>query len=120
MNRPALCPDVWVILKITPSDDASIYKVLAGWHGGLTEPDTWRLNSGIVSVEETSNELLFRGHSGSIYACNKATYCTSSLMQSVYESWVEKAPEIEEWVEMLDRQTALSLQWLESGVARLN
>jgi len=63
MNKP----DNWVILHI---DDA-YYKVLAGWSGSYLDGDSWKLNSGIVKVEEHNKYYDFIGKSGSVYRCFK-------------------------------------------------
>ena len=64
-------PDNWVIIEITV-DDETYYKVLAGWSGGYLDGDSWRMNSGIVSVEEDDEYYYFKGFSGSVYKCRKA------------------------------------------------
>jgi hypothetical protein len=64
--------DNWVILKIKGDDPH--YRVLAGWSGGYTTGDSWRMNSGITKVEETENSYLFYGSSGSCYKCRKSSY----------------------------------------------
>ena len=74
-------PDNWVVIKFTQQvksgntgygrTEKVFYKVLAGWSGGYLGSDSWRLNSGIVDVEETIDSFIFIGHSGSRYICNK-------------------------------------------------
>ena len=74
-------PDNWVVLKITDIKKSGntgygrteevLYKVLAGWSGGYLGSDSWRLNSGIVDVEETVDSFIFIGNSGSRYICDK-------------------------------------------------
>ena len=63
-------PDKWVILKI----NNEINKVFASWGGGYLSGDYWRVNSGIVKVEEDENYYYFYGYSGSIYKCHKNAY----------------------------------------------
>ena len=63
-------PDKWVILKI----NSEINKVFASWGGGYLNGDYWRVNSGIVKVEEDENYYYFYGYSGSIYKCHKDAY----------------------------------------------
>jgi len=65
-------PDNWVIVKFegkTPH-----YKVLAGWSGGYLSGSSWRMNSGIVEVQEDEDYWIFIGDSGSKYACHKDGY----------------------------------------------
>lgn len=65
-------PDSWVIIHM--KGDQPHYKVLAGWSGGYTTGDSWRMNSGITECIEEDDHWLFIGTSGSTYACHKDTY----------------------------------------------
>jgi hypothetical protein len=65
-------PDNWVIIKI--KEDKPFYKILAGWSGGYTSGSSWRMNSGVDSVEETDTHYKFYGESGSCYVCHKEAY----------------------------------------------
>lgn len=89
-------PEAWVVLKfVTPT--YTIYKVLAGWYGGYTGGDYWKLNSGITKVEVDGDYYLFHGYSGSVYKCHKEAYRLSSLMTSTYDSFqyqVMQAPDV--------------------------
>lgn len=74
-------PDNWAVVKITQQvkggntgygrTEKVYYKVLGGWSGGYLGSDSWRLNSGIVDVEETVDSFIFIGNSGSRYICDK-------------------------------------------------
>lgn len=66
-------PDNWVVLRIEFEGNVT-YKVLAGWSGGYTTGDSWKLNSGITHVTEDENFYYFYGHSGSCYQCHKEYY----------------------------------------------
>lgn len=86
-------PESWVIIKIindkTDQDDLKVlYKVFGSWRGGYIDGDNWRLNSGIVKVEEQPLGYIFYGASGSAYYCYKeaegtpmGSYNTSVLGQ---------------------------------------
>ena len=65
-------PDNWVIIKFKGDDPH--YRVIAGWSGGYTTGDSWRMNSGITKVEETEDSYLFYGSTGSCYKCGKNSY----------------------------------------------
>tara|TARA_R110001632_G_scaffold76592_2_gene173754 strand:+ start:1081 stop:1449 length:369 start_codon:yes stop_codon:yes gene_type:complete len=77
-------PDNWVVIKFTQQvksgntgygrTEKVFYKVLGGWSGGYLDGDSWRLNSGIVDVEETTDSFIFIGGSGSRYICDKGQY----------------------------------------------
>jgi len=62
-------PDNWVILEIKQEEQDPLYKLLTGVSGGYLDTGSWRINSGIESVEEHEDYYLFHGFSGSIYKC---------------------------------------------------
>ena len=78
-------PNNWVVIKFTQQVKSGntgygrtvkeFYKVLGGWSGGYLDGDSWRLNSGIVDVEETTDSFIFIGGSGSRYICDKTQEC---------------------------------------------
>lgn len=95
-------PDNWVIVKITGDDPH--YRVLAGWSGGYTTGDSWRMNSGITDVEEDDYWFRFRGVTGSWYRCPKEGYGLSMSIAYVWTSLqkkhgdkVELMPESTDW-----------------------
>jgi len=61
-------PDGWVIVQVK-----DIFKVFASWSGGYTQPDSWKLNSGIKLVEELPNYYKITGYSESVYFLNKGS-----------------------------------------------
>jgi hypothetical protein len=70
-------PEQWVLIKITGTDPH--YRVFGSWRGGFATSDEWRLNSGIVRVEEDNDFYYFYGHSGSCYQCYKKSYGTDHM-----------------------------------------
>jgi hypothetical protein len=76
VSSPTQTPDRWLIIDCGGD---GLYKVFATWSGGYLDGDSWRLNSGIESVEEDGDYLLFHGHSGSIYKCHKDSYGTTAF-----------------------------------------
>jgi len=80
-------PDRWKIVKITGSDPH--YRVFGYWYGGFTGGDSWKMNSGIVSVAEDEDAYTFKGHSGSEYRCHKDYYGTSAYGESVLQQYTE-------------------------------
>ena len=59
-------PDKWVMIKIT-SGDKTYYKIFATWFGGYLDGDSWKINSGISSIDEDDDFYYFNGFSGSCY-----------------------------------------------------
>ena len=98
-------PDKWIAIKITSECRPTIYKILAQVYGGYLKGDSWRLNSGIKSIEEKKKSFLFHGHSGSIYTCNKNSYGTGSLSGGILKKIQEAAILEEVTVEVLPKET---------------
>lgn len=100
-------PENWVVLKINGPE--TYFKVFAGWKGGYTTGDSWRMNSGIVGIEEDEDYYYFEGQSGSWYKCHKNGYglkegmCWfTSYVQNTLESIIENSPLP---IEILDEDT---------------
>ena len=51
-------PDGWMIVKITGTNPH--YRVFGSWRGGYLSGDSWRMNSGIISVKEDGEKLLVK------------------------------------------------------------
>lgn len=66
-------PEVWAIVSLGNGE----YKCLGSWRGGYLDGDSWFLNSGIKSIEETEDFYLIHGYSGSTYHCHKGSYGAS-------------------------------------------
>lgn len=100
-------PDNWVVLFVkTPSPH---YRILVGWSGGYTTGDSWRMNSGITSVEEDDIYYLFHGSTGSVYRCHKETY---GLRTNNAYIWAQLQEKYGDKVSMLDEDTNwLAMDW---------
>lgn len=97
-------PDTWVILKITNIGSETFYKVLGGWSGGYTQGDSWRMNSGITSIEEDDDYWYFKGYSGSVYRCaksmNRLSMATAGVYDHLRQNYADKVVlmEDDEWM----------------------
>ena len=101
-------PDNWVVIKIKGDDPH--YRVLAGWSGGYTTGDSWKMNSGIVSCQAFSDYVdyfVFKGSSGSEYRCVKESYGLRmnnahiwTQLQELHGDKVELMPEDTDWMNM--------------------
>jgi|SRR5210317_1012074 len=69
-------PEEWILVKIDGTDPH--YRVFGSWRGSYLNGDSWRLNSGIVSVEFDGEYYKFYGHTGSVYECHMSTYGIAS------------------------------------------
>lgn len=83
-------PDIWVFVEIyNPDTQEIIYKVLAGWYGGFTQANSWRLNSGITEIIEHENYYEVIGGSGSAYYCNKLGEKTGTPTEYVLQDLIQ-------------------------------
>lgn len=98
-------PDNWVIIKFNTKTPH--YKVLAGWSGGYTTGDSWRMNSGITRVSSGEHHYHFYGTTGSDYQCHKEAYGLRrnnsyiwAALQEKYGDKVELMPKDTDWLNM--------------------
>jgi hypothetical protein len=95
-------PDRWVLVKIQAAGKEAYYRVLAGWYGGYTQGDSWKLSSGLEKALEHDKHYEMPQSSGSTYLCYKAAYGMSSYMHSVFEGFKKDAEKIGMVFELLD------------------
>ena len=93
-------PDNWVVIFLNGEDPH--YRVLAGWSGGYTTGDSWRMNSGITKVEEDDRAYNFYGSSGSTYRCGKNAY---GLRMNNSHIWDQLQLRHGDKVQMMDEDT---------------
>jgi len=79
-------PDRWVIVELTTPKE-TLQKVFAGWYGGFSSGDSWKLNSGIVASRNYKDMFEFDGYSGSMYRCNRHNYGMSAYMEGIMRGW---------------------------------
>lgn len=84
-------PDTWVVLEFSKGGRTISRKVFAGFYGGFAGGDSWKLNSGIESVEHDGDWLDFYGYSGSLYHCHKNNYKLSAYQDGLLKYWQDEA-----------------------------
>ncbi|MDA1317393.1 MAG: hypothetical protein O3B87_05235 [bacterium] len=86
------------------------YRILSGVSGGYLSGDSWRMNSGIVRVEEDEDYFYFYGASGSCYQCHKNAYCLRKNNASIWNQLQELHSDK---VELMDKDTDwLAMDWI--------
>lgn len=86
-------PDRWEIVEFNSEEFGAVQRVLAGWYGGYTGSDSWKLSSGVVEVKDCLDHYEILNHSGSVYVCYKRSKGSSNLMHAMIHSWTEQAKE---------------------------
>jgi len=100
-------PDKWVVLELNnggylSSKPEPLYKIFGSWAGGYLKESSWKMNSGIVSVEEDDEYYYFIGYSGSCYKCHKKCYgVMTSYSQGILGNLIDKASEINSSISVL-------------------
>jgi hypothetical protein len=97
-------PEKWVVLEFT-GNTPHHYKVFASWSGSYLQGNSWKLNSGIKSLEETKNTWIFQGYSGSEYHCPKPQYGITNYGAVILESLIKKAKKQGVKIKVLPHQT---------------
>lgn len=102
-------PDCWVIIKLSGIDvqDGPLYKVLAGWYGGYTGGDSWKINSGITKITTVGDVYEVEGYSGSTYMCHKNVERMSGYTASILKDFVNQIGEKDVVIEVVDIETIL-------------
>lgn len=99
------CPDNWVVAKLNVKDDPTQptdYRVICGWSGGYLSGNYWRINSGIVSVEEDDQYFYFIGATKSVYKCHKESYM---LRHNASEPFYALKERYKKTFELMDKHT---------------
>jgi hypothetical protein len=105
-------PDTWVVLRIVSikDDNTIFYRLLSGWYGGYAGSDEWRLNSGIIKMEDIGSHWIVYGQSGSVYRCHKDSYQLSIATEGKYAEWRKTLGE--ENLQMMPEETDwLNVNW---------
>lgn len=97
-------PDNWVIFKIL--GETLPYRVLAGWSSSYLYGTSWRINSGIIRVEEDDEHYTFYGVSNSCYKCHKSAYGLRANNAHIWEKLQNQTYTVElmdvdnDWINM--------------------
>lgn len=84
-------PDVWVIVEISGAEVSETYhRILAGWHGGFTTGNSWKISSGVVKILDSGELWEIHNHSGSIYQCHKNCERLSTMTANILSSYVNQ------------------------------
>lgn len=93
MSNRIYSPALWQGIKLT-HEGKDIYKILGTWYGGYGGSDSWRLSSGVVSINEIDEDHYeVINHSGSTYICHKKAEGMGGYTSSIYAGFCKQADE---------------------------
>ena len=77
-------PDNWQIIKIKAPDHPQHFRVIAGWYGGYTQGDSWKISSGVEGIVDKGTYWEMAQTSGSVYKCHKECERSSMNTHSIF------------------------------------
>lgn len=86
-------PDKWMLIRV--KGQTPHWRIFATWGGGYTYGESWRLNSGVESVEDKDDYFDFHGYSGSLYRCSKTRYGVTAYGLGVLNDLLSKSDLLE-------------------------
>ena len=95
-------PDTWVILLFDSLDYGKVYKVFAGWYGGFSQGDSWKLSSGIKTFVSEGKFYSSLQESGSTYNLYKQYERLSGYQHGLLNVWREQLDEVGGSIEVID------------------
>ena len=95
-------PDTWVILLFDSPDYGKFHKVFAGWYGGLSQGDSWKLSSGIKTFVNEGKFYSSLQESGSTYNLYKQAEKLSGYQHGLLNVWREQLDEVQGSVLVVD------------------
>jgi hypothetical protein len=82
-------PNRWELIQFKGKE--TNYKILGSWSGGYVDGDSWRLSSGVKSIEDGGDFYLVKNHSGSLYRCRKTSRGMNIVSAGVFDSILDEA-----------------------------
>lgn len=95
-------PDTWVILLFDYPDYGKIHKVFAGWYGGYTQGDSWKLSSGIKTFVSEGKFYSSLQESGSTYNLYKQSEKLSGYLCVLLADWREQMEGVGGSIKVID------------------
>lgn len=103
-------PDAYEILKIQVyGQDNITLKVFGSWNGSYLGSDSWRVNSGIVSIEDEGHNYLVTGYSGSQYLLSKHKHKISRHSHVILDDIIEELRSYGHQADIISVEDAIAL-----------
>ena len=102
-------PDLWKLIKVNGTDPH--YRIFGVWYGTYSRGESWRMNSGIVGVEETETDYIFTGYTGSEYTCGKSRYGSNTYGYNMMHILIKDSDGTMEAIEDMP-QDIMNIDWI--------
>lgn len=103
-------PDAYEILKIKVyGQDNITLKVFGSWNGSYLGSDSWRVNSGIVSIKDEGDNYLVSGYSGSQYLLSKHKHEISQYNSMILDDMIGELRSYGHQADIISIEEAITL-----------
>lgn len=103
-------PDGYEVLKIKVCGQDNItLKVFGSWSGGYLGSDTWRVNSGVVSIKDQGDNYIVEGYSGSQYILSKTANHITAYNKGVLEDMIGELKSYGHQADIISVEDAISI-----------
>jgi hypothetical protein len=83
-------PDCWVLVRLESEEFGVVNKILASFYGGYPQGNSWKLSSGIISVEHSDDVYTISLTSGSTYICYENSERLAGMAENVYNDFLRQ------------------------------
>lgn len=95
----------WSILRFLGLNNTEVfYRLLCVIEPYKDIPTRWRINSGIVRVDEDDDYYLVHGESGSIYKCHKNDYVDEEFTKPIRMRILMELDQFHKFIQLKDRE----------------
>jgi hypothetical protein len=79
-----------VLVRLESKEFGVVDKILASFYGGYTQGNSWKLSSGIISVEYADGVYTIPQTSGSTYICYENSERLAGMAKGVYNDFLRQ------------------------------
>lgn len=102
-NTSIYTPDYWKVIKVTNNETEAVhYRVICSWAGSYMWGSSWKISSGIETIEDRGDTYESKQTSGSVYILRKNREGISGIMEGILSQYSELP---EQNIETLDSES---------------
>lgn len=81
-------PDYWKVIKVTNNETKEFhYRVICSWSGSYMWGSSWKISSGIETMEDRVDTYESKQTSGSVYILRKTREGISGIMEGILSQY---------------------------------